>query len=71
VSGIPTLGILYQSAAIARGFTPMTTAEMASPRVPCLWPPTGASSFTKLLKKYDGDVGREQHNFPTKEDLAI
>lgn len=72
VSGIPTLGILDQNVAIARGFTPMTAAEMASLRAHTApMADGGRFELYKTSKKYDGGVGREQHHFPTQEDLAL
>jgi hypothetical protein len=29
----------------------------------------GRYELYKVTKKYDGEVGREQHGFPTSEDL--
>ena len=72
VSGIPSLGILYQNLAIARGFTPMSAPEMAALRTKVApIAADGRFELYKTSKKYDGKPGREQHGFPTAEDLAI
>ncbi len=64
-SGIDSLTVLRQNVAIARNFTPMTAEEMAALRKRC------ADHFElyKSTKFYDVDVGRKQHNFPTKDEL--
>lgn len=69
VSGIPSLGILYQNLEIARGFTPMTTAEMQALRTRTApMAADGRFELYKTSKKYDGDPGRTQHGFPTREE---
>jgi aryl-alcohol dehydrogenase-like predicted oxidoreductase len=72
VSGIPSLGILYQNLEIARDFKPMTTAEMEALRTR-LAPLAADGRFElyKSSKKYDGDTGREQHGFPTRGQELI
>lgn len=71
VSGIPSLGILYQNLDLARGFVPMTEQEMQAlrARVAAL-AADGRFELYKTSKKYDGAPGREQHGFPSKEELA-
>ncbi len=72
VSGIPSLGILYQNLAVARGFTPLSAQEMAALRAKVApMAADGRFELYKTSKKYDGATGREQHGFPTAEDLAI
>jgi aryl-alcohol dehydrogenase-like predicted oxidoreductase len=73
VSGIPSLGILYQNLEIVRGFKPMTAAEMEALRTR-LAPLAADGRFElyKSSKKYDGDTGREQHGFPTRaQELTL
>jgi aryl-alcohol dehydrogenase-like predicted oxidoreductase len=72
VSGIPSLGILYQNLEIVRGFKPMTAAEMEALRTR-LAPLAADGRFElyKSSKKYDGDTGREQHGFPTRGQELI
>lgn len=69
VSGMPTLGILEQNLAIARNFKPMTAAEMQSLRAKVA-PVSADGRFElyKTSKKYDAKEGRQQHEFPTKEE---
>ncbi|CAN5307657.1 MAG: aldo/keto reductase [Pyrinomonadaceae bacterium] len=72
VSGIPSLGILYQNLAVARDFTPMNAQELAALRAKVApMAADGRFELYKTSKKYDGATGREQHGFPTAEDLAI
>ncbi len=49
VSGVDGIDVLRQNLAIARGFTPMTAAEMDALRDARrgAWPPTGATSSTR------------------------
>ena len=72
VSGIESVEILRQNLAIARGFRPMTPAEMDVLRKRCA--PSAADGHLELYKstmKYDGGEGREQHGFPTREQLPL
>lgn len=70
VSGMPTLGILQQNIKIARGFKPMTAAEMQSLRTRCApMAADGRFELYKTSKKYDANEGRMQHGFPKKEEV--
>lgn len=70
VSGMPTLGILYQNLAVARGFQPMTTDEMQALRARCApLAADGRFELYKTSKKYDANEGRKQHGFPKKEEV--
>lgn len=71
VSGIDSLEVLRQNLAIARGFKPMTEAEMAALRAKVA--PVAADGRFELYKtsmKYDGDPGREQHGFQSQKELG-
>lgn len=71
VSGIDSLGVLHQNLAAARGFKPMAAREMQALRERVA--PLAADGRFELFKssnKYDGDVGRQQHGFPTKAEEA-
>jgi hypothetical protein len=70
ISGIDSLQVLRQNLAIARGFKPLTPQQMQALRDRCA--PLAADGHLELYKstkKYDAAVGREQHGYPTKEDL--
>lgn len=70
VSGMPTLGILQQNLEIARGFRPLTAAEMQALRTRCaMVAADGRFELYKTSKKYDANEGRMQHGFPKKEEV--
>jgi aryl-alcohol dehydrogenase-like predicted oxidoreductase len=72
ISGIESLEILRQNLALARGFRPMTADEMNALRKRCA--PAAADGHLELYKstkKYDGNEGREQHGFPSQEQLPM
>ena len=72
ISGIDSLGVLEQNLAVARNFQPMPPAEMQAlqSRVK-MYASDGRLELFKTTKKYDGDVGREQHNFPPVAKLPL
>jgi aryl-alcohol dehydrogenase-like predicted oxidoreductase len=72
ISGVDSLAVLRQNLAIARGFKPMPPEEMQALRNRCA--PFAADGHLELYKvtmKYDADVGREQHGYPSQEKLPI
>ena len=70
ISGIDSLQVLRQNLAIARDFKPMTETEMQSLRDRCAAAASdGHLELYKTTKKYDAAVGREQHGFPSIEEL--
>jgi uncharacterized protein len=70
ISGIDSLEVLEQNLRIASGFTPMDDAERKAleERV-AQGSADGRYELFKTTMKYDGDVGREQHQFPTPQKL--
>jgi uncharacterized protein len=72
ISGMDSLAVLEQNLTVARGFTPMPPAEMQAlqSRVK-IYAADGRLELFKTTKKYDGDVGREQHNFPLAKKLPL
>jgi aryl-alcohol dehydrogenase-like predicted oxidoreductase len=71
VSGIDSMRVLRQNLRIARSFTPMTRAEMAAYRRRLA--PIAADGRFELYKttaQHDGDQGREQHGFPSPDELS-
>jgi aryl-alcohol dehydrogenase-like predicted oxidoreductase len=72
ISGIDSLGVLEQNLAVARNFQPMPQAEMQALQARVkMYASDGRLELFKTTKKYDGDVGREQHNFPLAAKLPL
>jgi uncharacterized protein len=70
ISGIDSLQVLEQNLAIAQSFEPMTVPEMDALRNRVrLYAGDGRFELFKTTKKYDGDLGRSQHEFPTEAQL--
>jgi uncharacterized protein len=70
ISGIDSMDILEQNLAIARGFQPLPSSEMDSIRNQAkTYAADGRFELFKTTKKYDGDVGRRQHHFPSADEL--
>ncbi|MGC1964952.1 MAG: aldo/keto reductase [Candidatus Acidiferrales bacterium] len=70
ISGMDSVGVLEQNLAVARGFQPMTDAEMLTLRDRVkMYAADGRYELFKTTKKYDGDVGREQHHYPPPQKL--
>jgi uncharacterized protein len=72
ISGIDSPDVLAQNLEIARGFQPLKAAGMQALRDRCRFDASdGRFELFKTTKRYDGDVGREQHCFPSPADLPI
>jgi hypothetical protein len=72
ISGIDTIEVLRQNLAIAKSFRPLSGAQMQQLRDRCR--PVAADGRYELFKtsvKYDGDVGRQQHGYPTAKELPV
>jgi aryl-alcohol dehydrogenase-like predicted oxidoreductase len=70
ISGMESPEVLKQNLAIARGFKPMTAAEMDKLRMRCREDASdGRYELFKTTKKYDGDEGRKAHGYPTALEL--
>ena len=70
ISGMESPDVLRQNLEIARGFQPMSAAEMQKLRDRCRFHASdGRFELFKTTKKYDGDVGRKQHRFPDATEL--
>jgi uncharacterized protein len=70
ISGIDSIGVLHQNLEVARGFQPMTPQEMEEiRRRVAVFAADGRYELFKTTKKYDGKEGREQHHFPSSEQL--
>jgi aryl-alcohol dehydrogenase-like predicted oxidoreductase len=72
ISGIESLDVLHQNLEVARDFRPLSAAEMQTIRVACqLDASDGHLELFKTTKKYDGDLGREMHGFPSGAELPV
>jgi aryl-alcohol dehydrogenase-like predicted oxidoreductase len=72
VSGIDSTEVLRQNLAIARGFTPMSPGEMQALRERCAaGAADGRFELYKTSMRHDGPTGREQHGFPSQEELPV
>jgi uncharacterized protein len=72
ISGIDAVSVLRQNVAVARGFTPMSEAQMQALRERCA--AVAGDGHVELYKstlKYDGDVGREQHGYPSPKEVPL
>jgi uncharacterized protein len=70
ISGVDSMQVLEQNLAIARGFQPLSENQMEAIRNQAkLYAADGRFELFKTTKKYDGNVGRQQHHFPTAEEL--
>ncbi|MBV8841832.1 MAG: aldo/keto reductase [Bryobacterales bacterium] len=70
ISGMNSVAVLRQNLTIAQGFKPMTASEMQALREEGrALAGDGRFELYKTTKKYDGDVGREQHGFPSAQEL--
>jgi aryl-alcohol dehydrogenase-like predicted oxidoreductase len=70
ISGIESPEVLEQNLEIARGFKPLAESAMKmlrerSQRLAA----DGRLELFKTTKKYDGAVGRQQHHYPTTDEL--
>jgi predicted aldo/keto reductase-like oxidoreductase len=71
VSGIDSLEVLRQNLKIARAFTPMTRSERAAfERALEADAADGRFETYKTTAEHDGPVGREQHGFPSQDEMA-
>jgi predicted aldo/keto reductase-like oxidoreductase len=72
VSGIDSLSVPHQNLGVARGFQPFNAAEMQTIRDACRFGAAdGHMELFKTTKKYDGDLGREMHGFPSSAELPV
>jgi aryl-alcohol dehydrogenase-like predicted oxidoreductase len=70
VSGMDSIGVLKQNLEIASNFQPLSASDMQRLRDQCRGDASdGRWELFKTTKKYDGDVGREQHGFPSADAL--
>jgi aryl-alcohol dehydrogenase-like predicted oxidoreductase len=71
ISGIDSMRVLNQNIKIASGFRPLSQAQLQ--RIRHRAAPLAADGRFELYKttaKHEGDVGREQHGFPSPQALG-
>jgi aryl-alcohol dehydrogenase-like predicted oxidoreductase len=72
ISGIESMEVLNQNLAVAINFQPLAAAEMQKLRDQSRrFAADGRYELFKMTTKYDGTVGRQQHHFPTTQDLPL
>ncbi len=72
ISGVDSMEVLDQNLRIAVDFKPLEAAEMQALRDQCRFLASdGRLELFKMTTKYDGKVGREQHHFPTVQELPL
>jgi aryl-alcohol dehydrogenase-like predicted oxidoreductase len=69
ISGMDSIAVLDQNLAILRNFKPLSEKQMSELREHGRQFNDGRYELFKSTVKYDGDLGREQHNFPTAAEL--
>jgi aryl-alcohol dehydrogenase-like predicted oxidoreductase len=69
ISGMDSMAVLDQNLQILHGFQPLGEKQMAALREHGRRFNDGRYELFKSTVKYDGDLGRQQHNFPTPEEL--
>jgi aryl-alcohol dehydrogenase-like predicted oxidoreductase len=72
ISGMESIEVAEQNLAIARDFKPMESAEMDALRQRCsVWAADGRLEKFKSTKFFDGDLGREQHGYPSAKEMPL
>ena len=72
ISGMESIDVFRQNIQVARGFQPLSASQMAQMRDRAAqFAADGRYELFKTTKKYDGDLGRQQHMFPTAEELPL
>ena len=71
ISGMDSMRVLRQNVKIAQGFTPMTANQMQAYRRRLAdWAADGRYELYKTTAQHDGVEGREQHGFPSQEEMG-
>jgi hypothetical protein len=72
VSGVDSLDVLRQNLALARGFEPMRPEQMQALRERVREVASdGRLELYKTTTHYDAKVGREEHGYPSQEELPL
>jgi aryl-alcohol dehydrogenase-like predicted oxidoreductase len=71
ISGIDSMRVLQQNVAIASGFKPLSSRQMEAIRTRVReQAEDGRFELYKTSAMHEGKVGREQHGFPSEEELS-
>jgi aryl-alcohol dehydrogenase-like predicted oxidoreductase len=72
ISGMDAVSVLRQNLAVARGFTPLAENQMQALRERCsALAGDGHLELYKSTMKYDADVGRAEHGYPSPKELPL
>ncbi len=72
ISGVDSLTVLHQNLAVARGFRPLSEEQLQALRERCKDAAgDGHLEMYKSTKKFDAEVGRKQHDYPSAEFLPL
>jgi uncharacterized protein len=71
ISGIDSMEVLDQNLAILRDFTPLSAAQMQTLRDHCKQFNDGRFELYKSTMKYDSDLSRSQHGYPSAAELPL
>lgn len=69
ISGMDSMQVLDQNLLILAGFKPLSEEQMAALRKHGQHFNDGRYELFKSTMKYDGEIGRQQHKFPTPQEL--
>lgn len=69
ISGMDSMAVLDQNLEILRNFQPLNEKQMAALREHGKQFNDGRFELFKSSVKYDGEIGRQQHHFPTPTEL--
>jgi uncharacterized protein len=69
ISGMDSMQVLDQNLEILRNFKPLSEEQLSAMRAYGKQFDDGRYELFKSTVKYDGDLGRQQHNYPPAADL--
>jgi hypothetical protein len=69
ISGMDSMRVLDQNLQILRNFKPLSEEQISALRAYGKQFEDGRYELFKSTVKYDGDLGRQQHDYPTAEEL--
>jgi predicted aldo/keto reductase-like oxidoreductase len=71
ISGMDSMEVLDQNLAILRDFKPLSADQMNTLRGQCRQFNDGRYELYKSTLKYDSDLGRSQHGYPSSAELPL
>jgi uncharacterized protein len=69
ISGMDSMRVLDQNLEILRNFRPLSEEQISALRTYAEQFDDGRYELFKSTVKYDGDLGRQQHDFPAAAEL--